>query len=447
MISFENISYKYPFSGKFAVKNINFKVKPGEVYLITGESGCGKSTLAKIANGLIPHYLNGTLTGKVSNLGIYNSAVSLTDISNRAGTLFQDPEQQFFCTDVYSEMAFAHEVKQKSVKDIQDTVAAYADKFELTDILDSSVFTLSEGEKQKVALASVLSLEPKCLILDEPTANLSPEATEMLARQIEQLKKDGFAVMIVDHRLYWLEGIADKVLIMKDGEIKHAVSHEDITKNNFNEKYGLRLTRLDFARKYDKNTAKEGLKVTGLNFAYGKKPAIFENFGMIFPKGKISSLSGANGAGKTTLSRLITGLLKPKSGTFELNGKIYKPKELLKKSGLVLQNMDHQLYAEKVIEEVDGKIELLKKMRLESFATRHPHSLSGGQKQRLVIAAAVAKDPEIIILDEPTSGLDGRNMKIIGQILKEEADRGKIIVVITHDLEFINLYCDFQLRI
>ncbi|MEA2012828.1 MAG: ATP-binding cassette domain-containing protein [Verrucomicrobiota bacterium] len=446
MIEFKNIEYNYPFQKEKVIKNVSLEIKAGEVVLITGESGCGKSTLAKIANGLIPHYFKGNLEGEVKVCGNDNSDTTIAEISKNIGTLFQDPEQQFFCNDVYSELSFAHEVQGKNIDKIKTSVDKYSNLFEIEKILDSSIFSLSEGEKQKVALASILSLKPKCLVLDEPSANLSPEATEQLGKEILKLKEQGFAIMIVDHRLYWLAEIADKVLIMKDGEILKSGGFEILHNSQTRDDFGLRNSSVLVENKVNSSFV-NGLEINNLTFAYKNKPAIFENYNINFQTGKIVALCGANGIGKTTLSRLITGLLSTQKGVFKLNGEIIKTKDLLKKTSLVLQNMDHQLYARTVADEVDGNFNLLKQLQLAEFAERHPQSLSGGQKQRLVIAAAIAKKSEIIILDEPTSGLDGKNMKIIGEVLHKEAKKNKIIIVITHDLEFINKCCDEQLTI
>jgi energy-coupling factor transport system ATP-binding protein len=465
MLNFKNITYSYPFQKEPAVKNISFDVLPGKVGLITGESGCGKSTIIKIANGLIPHYFKGKLEGEMLIDGTHSSDTVVSEISKLVGTLFQDPEQQFFCNDVYSEIAFAHETRGKSPKTVNEIVKEYSEKFELKKIIDSSVFTLSEGEKQKLALASILSLEPKTIVLDEPSANLSPEATIQLATQIKKLKENGFAILIADHRLYWLADIADKVFVMKGGEICERGPFSILKNNILREKYGLRNNKINHnpLLESESNKARGSiesnqyfLEIKNLTFGYKNKQKLFNNYSAKFPCGKVIALTGANGVGKTTLSRLTTGLLKTKKGEFFLNNKKVSPKKLLKKTSLVLQNTDHQLYSRTVLDEIllsdknKNKvkcIELLKKFQLGSLAQRHPQSLSGGQKQRLVIAATIAKNSDIIILDEPTSGLDGANMKIIGNLLESEAKKNKCIIVITHDLEFLNKVTNYEVKI
>jgi len=443
MISLNNVSYSYPFQTEKAISDITLEVSRGEVVLLTGESGCGKSTVIKTINGLIPHYFKGSLEGKIYIDGENASNKTIGEISRSIGTLFQDPEQQFFCNDVFSELAFANEVKGISPEIVRGKVNDFADKFEINSILNSSIFTLSEGEKQKVALASILLLEPNSLVLDEPTANLSPNATEDLGKELLKLKSEGYSILIADHRLYWLAGIVDKVLVMKNGQIVEEGDYSILESDKLRAEFGLRASSLSGLKEMEENFI-EGLEIKNLTFAYKRKPSIFKNFSISFQSGQITALRGANGVGKTTLSKLITGLLKAEAGEFYLNSTKLTPKELLKKTSLVLQNADHQLYSRTLLEEVDGNMELLKKVRLNIFSERHPQSLSSGQKQRLVIASAISRNPEIIILDEPTSGLDGENMRIIGEMLRAEAQKNKVVIVITHDLEFIDKCCDKQ---
>ncbi len=440
MIKLKNVHYSYPFQNKNVINGVSLHVKPGEVVLLTGSSGSGKSTLVKIINGIIPHYHRGIISGKILVNGVDNLVSDISSISTRVGTLLQTPEQQLFCNDVLSELAFAHEMRGVPGEVIVEKVHKYSAKYGIEHILDSNIFSLSEGEKQKVVLAGITSLDPKALILDEPTANLSHETIEDLKNEILQFKKLGFAILIADHRLYWLHGIADRAIIMKRGKISEEVKFSELRAVKFRKQYGLR----DYTVKKKVRKSKvftEGLEVRNLSFSYKKEKPLLENINLSLSKGNITALSGVNGVGKTTLAGIISGLLKSQKGEILLNGEKHGAKELLKKTGLVLQNMDHQLFAKTVLEEVNGNMEILSKMELAEFSSRHSHSLSEGQKQRLVIAATLVKNPEILILDEPTSGLDGKNMEKIGTILQEEAGRGKIVLVVTHDMEFIGKFC------
>lgn len=191
MIRFERVTYTYPFQTCPAVSDISFSVRPGELVLCTGASGCGKSTLMRLANGLCPHYFQGTLEGRVLIGGEPTDARPINAIAREVGTLFQDPEQQFFALNVEDELAFAHEWQGVSPEAIAAKIDEAARAFRLGPILSSSIHELSEGQKQKVGLASILSQGPRALILDEPSANLDPEATEDLAWQARRTQGAG----------------------------------------------------------------------------------------------------------------------------------------------------------------------------------------------------------------------------------------------------------------
>lgn len=486
MISFENVTYTYPFQDSPAVQDISFSVKAGEIVLCTGASGCGKSTLMRLCNGLCPQYFKGDLQGVVRIDGVSTQGehgLSVNDISSLAGTLFQDPEQQFFALNVEDEIAFAHECRGQDAKIIQEKINAVIEQFSIEHIRNSSIHELSEGQKQKLGLASLLSQDLKVLILDEPTANLDPEATLDLAQKLLELKNLGLAIFVVDHRLYWLEGIADSVLVMEEGKICARGDFSILYDDALREQYGLRAAHMTDVRQTLQKPAPsldhgKGMCVHNLTFAYDGKAKIFDEASIEFVTG-IGAILGDNGVGKTTLGRLLTGLSKAGSGTFTVNGKEIAHKELLQHVGIVLQNADHQLHMRTVLEEVHmcyalakrlkaqvnreqstpwkGKkknlpfaseaLELLALFGLEDLQDRHPQSLSGGQKQRLVIACAFAKQPTVLILDEPTSGLDGRNMRRIDAALQTMTKQDVCILLITHDLELLQTSCAYGIHL
>lgn len=469
MIRFDNVTYTYPFQTRPAVSDISFSVRPGELVLCTGASGCGKSTLMRLANGLCPHYYQGALEGGVLIGGEPTSARPINAIAREVGTLFQDPEQQFFALNVEDELAFAHEWQGVPPEAIAAKIDEAARAFRLGPILSSSIHELSEGQKQKVGLASILSQGPKALILDEPSANLDPEATEDLARKLAELKARGMAILVVDHRLYWLEGVADRVLVMREGRIEEQGGFDMLYDDALRGRCGLRAARVGDPRRSLPDCAAEpaersgqaggkgGLAVSGLRFAYSGKPVLFDGVDVSVPAG-VTALVGDNGTGKTTLARLLTGLNAAQAGRFAIGGQAVPASKLLSRVGIVLQNADHQLHMKTVRQELEVSLSLagygagdvpglLSLFALEGLAERHPQSLSGGEKQRLVIACAFAKRPDVLILDEPTSGLDGRNMRRIADALDLLAGRGACVLVITHDLELMGLSCARALRL
>ena len=248
MLRFDHVTYRYPFQSRPAVNDISFSVRPGELVLCTGPSGCGKSTLIRLANGLCPKYYRGTLEGKVTLGGDSTAALSLPDIARRMGTLFQDPEQQFFALNVEDDLAFALEWRGMAPEDIRAGIMRKAGELGITHILDSAIHELSEGQKQKVGLTSLLLQDPPALVLDEPTANLDPESTRDLADMLLKLKESGLAILVVDHRLYWLDGVADRVMVMRGGRVAEEGDFSLLRDAALRETCGLRADRVSDPR-------------------------------------------------------------------------------------------------------------------------------------------------------------------------------------------------------
>lgn len=450
MIELKHVSYAYADETTNNLKDISLTAYDGEITLCTGVSGCGKSTLLRVINSLCPNYYGGSLEGEILIDGINVVGEELAYVSSLVGTLFQDLERQFFALNVEDEIAFALEWKGLNKAEIIQRVNDVIEMFSLGEIRNQAIDSLSEGQKQKVGLATVVAMQIKNIILDEPTANLDPESTEELAKILQRLKKENYCIMVVDHRLYYLKDYADKVYILEQGSVVEEGCFNVIS-NEVIKKYGLRKTSVT-----DRRQSLNRLQTTddciaycqNLSFKYKNGKEIFHGLNLSFPLG-FHVLLGRNGIGKTTLSRLVFGLEKPSSG--KVIFKDDKVKHPLSYGSIVLQNTDYQLNMSSVHNELKSCFELsgqkyskerikelLKELSLENFEYRHPQSLSGGQKQRLVIGCALCKNPKILILDEPTSGLDGLNMRKIKQILLDYSKKGHCVVVITHDLELID---------
>lgn len=199
MIAFEEVSYQYPNTEETAVRNLSFRVEPGELKVVTGASGCGKTTLMRLANGIAPQILGGEVTGTVRIDDCDVSDTPVADLAEKVGTLFQDPEEQFFALNVGDEITFALKSRGMTPDDVNARLERAAETLGISHLLDADIHSLSEGQKQKVGLAGILALGPKVLVLDEPSANLDPEATEQLAQILDELKRAGSAILVVDH--------------------------------------------------------------------------------------------------------------------------------------------------------------------------------------------------------------------------------------------------------
>ena len=227
MIILKNISYTTNSNEKI-LDDINLNIKKGEFVVITGKSGSGKTTLASVINGLISHYYEGTLTGEAYINGEKINDLELSKIGNQVGTVFQDPRSQFFTTTTDEEIAFGLQTVCKSRDEIKQRVEKVYAELDIEELKGKSVFELSSGQKQKIAIASIYAMNPKVLILDEPSANLDMKATFDLFLILEKLKKKGTTVVLIEHRLYYVKSLFDRFILVKDGEIAQDLSREEV---------------------------------------------------------------------------------------------------------------------------------------------------------------------------------------------------------------------------
>ena len=457
VIDFENVSFSYGTQKEGCLKNINLKIEEGEFVLLTGQSGSGKTTVTRLINGLIPHFFEGILTGSVKVIGDDIKTVTPGEMGKNTASIFQNPRSQFFTTNSTNEVAFALENYGIDRDEIIDRVNCSFHDFEAENLMDRDMFSLSSGEKQKIAIIAAKTLNPKIYVFDEPSANLDIPSILKLKEIMESLKKQGHTVIVSEHRLFYLKNLVDKCLIMKDGEIDRQLNHDDI--ENLNETdlqtYKLRTFNLSNIKYGLKNNApiskqQSDFKVENLSFSYNANNSILNNCNLEGNFGETVAIVGHNGNGKTTLGKIMSGLLKAKSGQFFIESKLTKQKNLHKSVYFVMQDADYQLYSDSVVSELmlssmnsikqnDEKIEnAMTLLNISSFRNRHPQSLSGGQKQRVTIAAAIASNKKILIFDEPTSGLDYENMKGVSEAINYLRKKGKLIFVISHDLEFLS---------
>ncbi len=532
MIELKNVTFTYHNAERSAgVYGIDLQIPAGQVVLLCGLSGCGKTTITRLINGLAPAYYAGTLEGQVLIDGRDSASVTLYELSQKVGSVFQNPRSQFFSLDSTSEIAFGCENTGVPREEMYRRIGQVSRDLDMADLLDRNLFALSGGEKQKIACASAAAMQPAIFVLDEPSSNLDLRSIANLKAVIGKWKEQGKTVVIAEHRLYYLMEIADRVIYMENGRIIKdfpiaeflQVDTEALHRKGLRSQKAMEYTP-GCIRAYQSGEILEGIfegspdeafvyaptekspafdcasvesspapecasaeeafvcdpaeekppvfedtsveklpvferyvTFSGLAFSYGKK-RVLDIPELKVPSGAVTGVLGFNGAGKSTLTRVICGLEKRAKGVLNDSGKSYTAKARLKKSYMVMQDVNHQLFTESVIEEillsmdvsdVSGEaarqkaLDILEAMNLSEFKEVHPMALSGGQKQRLAVASAIAADKEFLIFDEPTSGLDYAHMREVAGSITRLARAGKTVFIISHDPELIAACCNY----
>ncbi|MDR2360330.1 MAG: energy-coupling factor ABC transporter ATP-binding protein, partial [Oscillospiraceae bacterium] len=455
MIELKQVSFSYDSARQEnGIRDVNLTIQDGEVILICGESGCGKTTLTRLVNGLIPHFWEGDLSGEVVIGGSRISDVPLYETAKIVGSVFQNPRSQFFNVDTTSELAFGSENQGLPEEIIRNRVKTAARRFGIEPLMGRSIFELSGGEKQKIVCASVAACEPDILVLDEPSANLDAKATAELRLALLDWRAQGKTILIAEHRLHYLWDIADRIVYMNRGRIESVFTQQEFISLGGDRLNDMGLRQLAFGGLRECAArlaqASENLTFSDFRFSYKNSGSVLDVDGLHIPAGASVAIIGHNGVGKTTFARCICGLEKRCNGKMLFGDKAIHRKERLKHCYMVMQDVDHQLFTESVLDEIlismdsadDRQAdEILRGLDLSKMKEKHPMALSGGEKQRVAIASAVASKRDIILFDEPTSGLDLRHMREVAVNIKRLAAMGKTVFVITHDPELILSCC------
>ena len=454
MIELTHASFQYENSDR-GVRDISLSVKSGECVVLTGLSGCGKTTVTRLVNGLAPSYYPGAFSGSVRIDGKDISRLSTWEIGRLVGSVFQDPKSQFFSSELAGEVAFPCENYGLSTQEIRERTDAAIEALKLSHLKDRAVDILSSGEKQRAAIASVYAMKPKVFVCDEPTSNLDTAGTRQLAQTLRQLKEQGFTLLLAEHRIDWLMGIADRFLYLRDGRIAAEYAPEDLLLLPEADILGMGLRSPHEGKSLPAPSVSDEspavLRTAGLSKRI-RREVIFEDISLSVPKGGVTAITGQNGTGKTTLAQILCGLARQTRGHILIDRKKARAAVRRREIYYCGNDMSTQFFTASVAEELlntelteeskDRARNLLKEFGLYEYRDAHPSALSGGQKQRLAIACAIFSGRRILILDEPTSGLDGQNMRLVAERLRSEARNGRTILVITHDRELIESCCD-----
>ena len=446
MIELIDVNYRV---AEYAIlTGINLKIHKGECILLAGESGSGKTTLTKLINGLIPHfYSNGQLDGDVRVQGEPVAETSMYKLAEKIGSVFQNPKSQFFYTDSSAEIAFGLENRGVSPEKIRQRIVVAANELGIENLLGRNIFKLSGGEKQIIAFASAYAAEPEIYVLDEPSSNLDNTSVERLKGLLHYIKAQGKTVIIAEHRLNYLRSAIDRVVYLKGGRVMQEFTAAQFSVLSERERILMGLRTLKETRiTIPECTAVKGeLCIERIISRYTKQKISF-----VASSGDVIGIVGKNGVGKTTLCKIICGLLKEQSGTVSYQGKKLTRRQRQRLCAMVMQDVNHQLFTDSVVDECElaapdaskEKIDkLLQGFDLLPYKEVHPAILSGGQRQRLAVCQAVLSGKKVVIFDEPTSGLDYTHMMQTGEIIQKLSHEGYIVLVITHDYEFLNLVC------
>ena len=489
ILQFEKVSYRYPGADAWAIHDLDLTIRPDESVLVAGASGSGKSTFCRASIGLVPHFHQGQLTGRVLLDGLDTRQHPVYQLFRHAGLVFQNPDAQLFNHTVEAELAYGLESLGLSPIDIEERLAWAQELLGLGSLTKRLPHTLSGGEKQRVALGAILALRPSVLLLDEPFTHLDPKGAEQLRNTLRTIRSEGIAMIIVEHRLHEIITDVDRLIVLHQGEKRsdgspHQVLSGDISTYGLNLPPLVRLFRalgwgktpftveealgeirsnhlspnvvLNFAEKNSSLARSHPsilcpvVEAEDLWFGY-KGNSVLRGVHLNLDRGECVALIGPNGAGKTTLVKHLNGLLKPDRGSLRILGydtRRTSVSKLARHVGFAWQNPNDQLFRTTVREEVltGPRVlqaydpgwcnRLFERLGLGPLLDRSPFSLSEGQKKRVSFAAALAPQPELIIFDEPTAGQDEPFRRELAELIHELQREGRTVVLVTHDLEF-----------
>jgi energy-coupling factor transport system ATP-binding protein len=488
-VSVQGVTFTYHGADRPALRGVSFAQNAGEMIGVMGASGAGKSTLAKCLNRIVPEFEDGDFHGAIRIAGESLEVLRVCDVAPKVGMVFQDFESQLFSTNVAHEVAFAMEQVGMDRAEMDRRILPALEAVGLRGFEHRDPMSLSGGEKQRLAIASVLALRPSVIVLDEPTTDLDPEGRAEVFELIKRLRGQGLSLIVIEHESEELRA-ADRIVVLREGEIAaDGPPSEVFARTELLTACGVRPPGLGHAlellgieaqpksvdqaqdeivRAYPRMARTAGGKVAdsqpqppssrgqpfigieNVSYSYAGGPRVLDSIDLKVEAGEFLAIVGQNGSGKTTLAKHIVGLLQPATGRVTIDGKDraqMRPAETAREVAYVFQNPDHQIFAATVEEEVafgprnfglpDDEIrrrcdEALEAVGLQNERLSDPFLLSKGERQRLAVASVLVLRPRMLILDEPTTGLDHREQLRMMALVRDLNRSGIAIVIITH---------------
>ena len=498
-VHIKDLKFRYRGEKKLALDDITLDVSKGEFLVIMGASEAGKSTLSASLNGLIPHYMRGQLKGDVVVFDRNTKDFTIPQLAEEVGIVFQDFEAQLFSTNVELEIAFGPENFGVIHEEIKHRIDEYLKYVGLEEYRNRPPSTLSGGQKQKLAIASVLAMQPKLLVMDEPTTDLDPISKQAIFEITRKLRQsDDITLIVVEHETEEILN-ADRIVLIQDGKIIkigptreilqevetleelsvmplgiptffkkiHPSSQLPLTPDEGVEAFKKANLKLS-EEKYKDVLAEENavsrqfstpiIQCKNLEHTYPNGVRALQGIDLDINKGEMIAIVGQNGSGKTTLVRHFNGLLMPTGGEILVNGQSTSDQGIFKlgqRVGYVFQNPDHQIFSEFVFDEVafsprlrnisedevkERVSEALEAVGLTGYEQEDPFSLTKSGRQRVAVASVLTVQPEVLILDEPTTGLDYREQRSMMDMVKHLNERGSTTIFVTHHMWVVAEY-------
>ena len=500
-VDIRNLTFTYDLAPAPSLQDVSLSVTPGEFVSIIGANGAGKSTLCAAIRGLVPHFSKGELSGSVVVAGKAIPETPLGDMARDVGYVFQNPFTQMsgVARTVFDELAYGLGNLGVPAEQMRERVETMLRDTELEPLRDRNPFELSGGQQQRVALASILVMGQPILVIDEPTSQLDPETTQDMFRLIKRARDEGRTVILVEHKMELVAQFSDRVVLLHDGRVVMQGTPAEVFSDPRCEKAGTRLPESMYLRRAlaahgvdlpphpltvaqlitdvdayraDRSgasfTPEAGaspveppasealLALDDISFSYPNGVKAVQGVSFRVGRGESVGIIGQNGAGKTTAAKLINGLLKPSDGTILVDGQDtakWTAAQTARRVGYVFQNPDDQIFNKSVETEVgyalkrlgvprdelDRRVtEALELTGLADQRETNPYDLPPSVRKFVTIASVIANDPEVYILDEPTAGQDLVGLNRLMRLLRELSSRGKAIITITHDMEFVS---------